>query len=86
MSYSVTFEGFSSKAEAEEFIHWYSGSGEQFAEEWLAERKAEGLIEHCSFTVDSRNTWDLKNKKSGEKLKFLKETKNNITVSLKINS
>jgi len=82
MSYSVTIEGFSTKAEAEEFINWYSGSGEQDAENWFSERKAEGLIEHNSMTVDSKNTWNYK--ESNKKRSFLKETDKNITIKLKL--
>ena len=82
--YSVTIEGFSSKAEAEEFINWYSGSGESDSNIWFEERQMEGLIEHSNMQVDSGKTWDLKNHIPGENPMFLNETKNNITMQLKL--
>ncbi len=41
--YSVKFEGFKSKEEAEEFITWFGESGEQFTDCWFEERQREGL-------------------------------------------
>ena len=37
MSYSVTFEGFDTKEQAEEFLAWYEGQGEQDAAIWMEE-------------------------------------------------
>ena len=82
--YSVTIEGFSSKAEAEKFIHWYSGAGESDSNIWFKERQMEGKIEHSNMQVDSSKTWDLKNHTPGEELKFLNESKNNVTMQLKL--
>ena len=82
--YSVTIEGFSSKAEAEEFITWYSEAGETDSNIWFEERQREGKIEHSNMQVDGAKTWDYSNRIPGEELKFLKETDTNTTMHLKL--
>jgi hypothetical protein len=50
--FSVKINGFRSKAEAEAFVEWYEGQGEQDAQLWLEESKARGRIDRDFFPVD----------------------------------
>ena len=54
--YKVVIKGFSSLAEAEEFVQWYSGQGEQDSAIWFECRKEEGLIEHSRMYHKSSST------------------------------
>ena len=57
--YNVKISGFNTQAEAEAFIGWYSGSGEQEAEAWFQERARDGLIESTWMGVNSTRTFPL---------------------------
>lgn len=57
--FKVLIEGFNTKAEAEEFINWYSGQGEQDADIWFECRKSDGDIEVDSMHVDCGKTFPL---------------------------
>jgi len=46
MGFKVEVTGFSSLAEAQAFVDWYSGQGEQDSATWFSDRKDEGLIQH----------------------------------------
>ena len=59
MGYKVEIEGFNTKEEAEEFINWYSGQGEQDADIWFDCRKEEGTIDASSMNVDCGKTFPL---------------------------
>jgi len=52
--FSVVITGFSSKAEAEAFVEWYDGSGEQNSFIWFEARKFEGKIKHSIMNVSSK--------------------------------
>ena len=54
--FKVIITGFSSLAEAEEFVSWYSEQGEQDSTIWFDCRKEEGLIEHSSMYYKSSST------------------------------
>lgn len=54
--FKVIITGFSSLAEAEEFVSWYAGQGEQDSTIWFECRKDEGLIEHSSMYHKSSST------------------------------
>lgn len=47
MTFEVRVTGFNTKVEAEAFIDWYEGQGEQDSSIWFEERHQEGEIE-CS--------------------------------------
>lgn len=47
-TFEVNIKGFKSKAQAEEFISWYSEQGEQDAGYWFEARKEEGTLD-CNF-------------------------------------
>jgi len=57
--FSVNITGFESKEEAQAFIDWYSGQGEQDSEFWFECRQDEGEIKHSKMLVDSK-TYPLK--------------------------
>ena len=52
--YSVVVRGFKTKAQAEEFIFWYCGAGEQSSVDWFEARKSEGDIDVDSMVVDNK--------------------------------
>ncbi len=53
--FSVTFNGFKTKEEANQFATWYSIQGEQQICYWLECRKDEGLIDCDYMNVESTN-------------------------------
>ena len=55
--YKVTIEGFKNKDEAEQFIHWYEGQGEQDIDIWLECRRDEGMDIRQYLTVDCPKTY-----------------------------
>ena len=57
---SVLVTGFNTKAEAEAFIEWYEGQGEQNAAVWLEARTAEGEIDTSFMPVDLSKTYPIK--------------------------
>jgi len=57
--YKVNIEGFKTKAQAEAFVSWYEGQGEQDIDIWLECRKDEGEIDVDSMKVDCRDTYPL---------------------------
>lgn len=57
--FNVLVSGFETKAEAEAFIQWYEGQGEQDAEVWFDCRKAEGRINSSSMPVDCQVTYPI---------------------------
>lgn len=57
--YNVIVSGFKTKEQAEEFIHWYEGQGEQTSAIWFEERKLEGKLDACFMTVDLAKTFPI---------------------------
>lgn len=53
--YSVVFDGFNTKREAEEFVAWYGNQGEQYSEDWFECRAAEGKINVSSMLIDYKH-------------------------------
>ena len=58
--FNVMATGFKTKAQAEAFIHWYEGQGEQEAITWFECRKDEGKIDVDSMPCDCKKTFPLK--------------------------
>lgn len=58
--YDVVIKGFNTKAEAEEFVKWYEGQGEQDACVWLEIKKDAGVIDVDFMGVDCKKTYPLK--------------------------
>lgn len=54
---TLEISGFNTKAEAEEFISWYSGQGEQDASIWFECRKQEGKINVDTMNLDCIKTY-----------------------------
>jgi hypothetical protein len=54
---TLEISGFKSKAQAEAFLDWYEGQGEQDACVWFECRKAEGKIDTDFMPVDIRKTY-----------------------------
>ncbi len=52
-------EGFKTQAQAEAFIKWYEGQGEQDAVIWFECRMQEGQIDVDSMNVDCKKTYPL---------------------------
>ena len=57
-NYEVRVTGFKTKAQAEEFMNWYSGQGEQDASIWFECRKAEGTLDVDFMPADSFSDWN----------------------------
>lgn len=57
---SVQISGFNTKAEAEAFIDWYEGQGEQDAGYWFEARKEEGKIDISFMPTDIKKTFPIK--------------------------
>lgn len=57
--YKIMIEGFKTKAQAEAFIKWYEGQGEQDACIWFECRKQEGKLDVDSMMVNYRKTYPL---------------------------
>ena len=57
--YEVKISGFKTKAQAEEFVKWYEGSGEQQAEMWFECRKEEGVIDVSWMPTSCQDTYPL---------------------------
>lgn len=51
--FKVVITGFSSLKEAEEFVNWYAGQGEQDSSVWFECRKEEGLIKPSVMNYNS---------------------------------
>lgn len=58
--YSLKIDGFKTKAQAEAFVKWYEGQGEQDANIWFECRKAEGKIDVDFMPVNCSKTYPLK--------------------------
>jgi hypothetical protein len=56
--YEVKIKGFKTKKQAQEFINWYSGQGEQDASVWFEARKAEGKLDVSFMPIDYTNRPD----------------------------
>ena len=69
--YSLKIEGFKTKAQAEAFVKWYEGQGEQDANIWFECRMSEGEIDVDFMPVDIRKTYPLK--WDGDELKAVLE-------------
>lgn len=59
MTYEIHMTGFKTKAQAEEFVKWYEGQGEQEAAVWFECRKSEGVIDTDFMPVDCIKTYPL---------------------------
>lgn len=57
---TVKITGFNTKEEAEQFILWYDGQGEQDIPFWLECRKDEGKIDVDTMNVDLEKTFPFK--------------------------
>ena len=55
--FNVCITNFKSKEEAEEFINWYSGQGEQDCAIWMECRKEEGMDVRDFLPVDCIQTY-----------------------------
>lgn len=55
--YTVKVTGFKTKAQAEEFINWYEGQGEQDASYWFEARVAEGTLDTDFMPCKSKSDW-----------------------------
>jgi len=42
--YSILMIGFETQEQAEEFMNWYSGQGEQYSDTWFQCRYEEGIL------------------------------------------
>ena len=58
--YEVKIMGFKTPEQAEEFINWYSGQGEQDAGIWFECHKQDGDIDVDNMTVDCLKTFPIK--------------------------
>lgn len=56
--YKINVTGFKTKAQAEEFISWYEGQGEQDAAIWFECRKDEGVLDVDFMPVESITSWN----------------------------
>lgn len=57
--YSLKINGFKTKSQAEAFIQWYEGQGEQDASVWFGERQHDGQIDVDFMPVDCQKTYPL---------------------------
>lgn len=57
--YTLKIDGFKTKEQAEAFLNWYEGQGEQDANIWFECRKSEGGIDVDFMPVDIRKTYPL---------------------------
>lgn len=62
-TFSLTLTGFKTKAQAEAFLSWYEGQGEQDACIWFDELKHKGKIDVDFMPVDvkTKAVWKEKN-------------------------
>lgn len=60
MSFKLVIEGFKTKAQAETFIKWYEGQGEQDASVWFGDRMSEEIIDVNFMPVDCCKTYPIK--------------------------
>ena len=58
--FKVEVTGFQTKEQAEAFINWYDGQGEQDASIWFKCRKEEGEIDISRMNTDCRKTFPIK--------------------------
>lgn len=56
--YKIAITGFKTKAQAEEFINWYEGQGEQDASYWFECRKAEGTLDVDTMYTNRAGGWE----------------------------
>lgn len=72
-NFTAAFTGFQTLAQAQAFIDWYSGSGEQHSGEWLAEAGC-GLsgayVDYSYGTVVDNNTLTIKLRLSPEEEEY----------------
>lgn len=61
--FEVNIKGFKTQAQADAFVSWYSGAGEQDADLWFEIRQEEGEID-----VDSMHIKDIETKWEGNVL------------------
>lgn len=59
MMFSVKIEGFKTQAQAEAFIKWYEGQGEQDACVWFECRVEEGKLDVDFMPVDCGKTYPI---------------------------
>jgi len=57
--YQITIHGFKTKQQAEQFIHWYEGQGEQDASIWFECRQVEGELDVDFMPTDLVKTFPL---------------------------
>lgn len=69
---SLLITGFETKAQVEEFVHWYEGQGEQDAVIWLEDRRQEGLIDVNFMPVDINKPLFFNEEQATLTLKMLK--------------
>lgn len=55
LSYKLVIDGFQTKEQAEEFLSWYCGQGEQDATVWFEVAKDNGTINVDTMHVDVTN-------------------------------
>lgn len=59
MSFEIVITGFKTKKQAEAFIHWYEGQGEQDSSVWFEDEKIRGNINVTTMNVDCSKTYPL---------------------------
>lgn len=59
MTYQVNVTGFKTKQQAEQFVEWYEGQGEQDAAIWFECRKDEGTLDVDFMPTDCSLTYPL---------------------------
>lgn len=57
--YSIKIDGFKTKEQAEAFVQWYEGQGEQDASIWFECKKNENEIDVDFMPVDCKKTYPL---------------------------
>jgi hypothetical protein len=58
--YELHLKGFRTRAEAQEFLNWYEGAGEQDAQVWFECRQDEGIIDVDFMPVDGVRGYEWK--------------------------
>ena len=69
MAFKVEISGFTTKAQAEQFVHCYERQGEQYIWGWLECQVQEGGVDCTSLNTDLRETFPLEWK--GDVLKMV---------------
>ena len=59
MTFKVEISGFTSKVQAEQFVIWYEGQGEQHVSDWLECRARNNEADCSSLNVDCLKTYPL---------------------------